>query len=268
MSSSASLKLHIEGSLAHRFPAVLSPAARTIHETAPTGIPAVDSLLQGGIPVGAITEIIGHPSSGRTSLALTFLAQLTASQRLCAWVDLHDSLDPEAAAAAGIALARLLWVRCSDHPANGRVASARRQHWDRLDQALRATDLLLQVGGFGALVLDLASAAPEYTSRIPAATWFRFRQAADRTRCSLLVLTQPAVSQSTGAPTSCTQSSAALLLDCDSTTSPTPTATLLASPQFRVSRRRERFAPASNGLRKPPTSTWQASPAWDSERRA
>jgi recombination protein RecA len=55
---------------------------------------------------------------------------------------------------------------------------------------LRATDLLLQNGGFGALVLDLGSTPAEAAWRIPQATWFRFRSACERTRASLLLLTQ------------------------------------------------------------------------------
>jgi hypothetical protein len=112
-------------------------------------------------------------------------------------VDANDSFDSESAAANGVALRQLLWVRCKDP---GKTAKP----WARLDQALRATDLLLQAGGFAAIVLDLGSTAPEHGARIPLATWFRFRQAADRTRCSLLVLAQEPLAQS----------SAAVVLEC------------------------------------------------------
>jgi recombination protein RecA len=62
--------------------------------------------------------------------------------------------------------------------------------WQALDQALRATDLLLHSGGFSVIVLDLGSVPPEFAWRIPLATWFRFRAACERTRVSLLLLTQ------------------------------------------------------------------------------
>jgi recombination protein RecA len=62
--------------------------------------------------------------------------------------------------------------------------------WQALDQALRSTDLLLQAGGFSAIVLDLGGTAPETAWRIPLATWFRFRAACERTRVSLVLLTQ------------------------------------------------------------------------------
>ena len=84
----------------------------------------VDELLEGGLPVGAITEIVGPESSGRTAVALSFVNQLTHAGKVCAWVDVSDALCPESAAAAGIDLAHLLWVRCGvpkrrrNHPPN------------------------------------------------------------------------------------------------------------------------------------------------------
>src|SRR5579863_10416038 len=63
-------------------------------------------------------------------------------------------------------------------------------------------DLLLQAGGFSAIVLDMAGIAPEHAARVPLATWFRYRAAVERTRASLLLLTQH----------SCAKSSAELLL--------------------------------------------------------
>jgi recombination protein RecA len=70
---------------------------------------------------------------------------------------------------------------------NTRIANS---PWHALDQALRATDLLLQSGGFSVIVLDLGSTPPESAWRIPLATWFRFRAACERTRVSLVLLTQ------------------------------------------------------------------------------
>lgn len=67
---------------------------------------------------------------------------------------------------------------------------SQKKPWDALDQALRTTDLLLQGGGFSVIVLDLGSTPAEMAWRIPLATWFRFRAACERTRVSLLLLTQ------------------------------------------------------------------------------
>ena len=88
-----------------------STLERPSPEMVPTGVPAIDALT-GGLPRGALTEIVGPASSGRTSLLLSLLAQATARQEACALVDASDAFDPESAVAAGIDLKRLLWVRC------------------------------------------------------------------------------------------------------------------------------------------------------------
>src|SRR5579863_6704092 len=114
MTAAATLRLQIEHALESRFPAALTPAPQTIREVASTGVEEADHLLEGGLPVGAISEITGPASSGRTNLVLAFLARRTAEERVCAWVDTSDTFDPESAAANGVHLRRLLWVRCSD----------------------------------------------------------------------------------------------------------------------------------------------------------
>ena len=165
MPSAAALRIEIERALERRFPAALTPVPQTISETATTGVPEVDALLDGGLPVGAISEVAGPQSSGRTGLALSFLAQQTRDERVCAWVDAGDAFDPESAAASGVNLKQLLWVRSRAAAApsaesgsrisSGWKAKTQAPVWTRLDQALRATDLLLQAGGFSAIVLDL-----------------------------------------------------------------------------------------------------------------
>jgi len=74
-------------------------------------------LLGGGFPRGSLVELCGRGSSGRTSLYLALLAQATGQQQACALVDVSDSLDPMSLAAAGVDLARLLWVRCGSDEA-------------------------------------------------------------------------------------------------------------------------------------------------------
>jgi hypothetical protein len=253
MPSATALRIEIEHALERRFPSALTPVPRTIRETAPTGIPPVDALLEGGFPVGAISEVTGTESSGRTSLVLSFLAGRTAEGRVCAWVDANDAFDAESAAASGVRLKQLLWVRCraGDTAAKGKP-------WARLDQALRATDLLLQAGGFAALVLDLGNTAPEHASRIPLATWFRFRQAADRTRCSLLVLGLDAFAQS----------SAAVVLECAPAEAEANSPTVLNGFSYQVKSGRQRLAPVLAGRRKAPASTWSASGAWQRVKHA
>ncbi|WP_433965114.1 ATPase domain-containing protein [Tunturiibacter gelidiferens] len=112
MPTAAALRLQIETSLARRIPSALTPAPRTIRPVAATGIRPVDELLEGGLPLGAITEIVGSECSGRTSFALSFIAQMTQAAKVCAWIDVSNALSPESAAAIGMDLDRLLWVRC------------------------------------------------------------------------------------------------------------------------------------------------------------
>jgi recombination protein RecA len=286
MPSAAALRLEIEHALKHRFPAALTPVPRTIHEFYETGIGAVDDLLGGGLPAGAISELTGPESSGRTSLALAFVAQRTAEARPCAWVDIDDALDPQSAAANGVRLRQLLWVRCQTREretrergnkpsrrgireqitANDNRSRERRSKpsqlswtrpdWTGLDQGLRATDLLLQAGGFAAIVLDLGDTAPEQVIRIPAATWFRYRQTAERTRCCLVVIGQRPYARST----------AGVVLECEPAQAAAAGGTVLRGFRFVVRRGRERFAPIEIGTRKPPMATWQASAAWDAEK--
>src|ERR1700734_1451850 len=102
MPTATALRLQIETALAHRIPSALTPRQRIIRPVAPTGVPEVDGLLEGGLPVGAITEMVGPESSGRTALALSFLASATRSGSVGAWIDVLNTLDPESAAAAGV----------------------------------------------------------------------------------------------------------------------------------------------------------------------
>lgn len=282
MLSAARIRHQIESDLADRIPSALTPMPQMPRSIAATGIQCVDELLDGGVPLGAITEVAGPECSGRTSFALSVLAGMTQASKVCAWIDVSDGLDPESAAAAGVELSRLLWVRCGlpdvsdivpssqpafvlpdkyfvpppikkglhgggfgSHPRNetrglsGAVSellrsavsrhteldsaqveetskqapslfvSQRRKKvhsstkpWARIDRALRVADLLLQGGGFSAIVLDMCSIAPEDVLRIPLSTWFRYRGAAERTQTSILLLTQHP----------CAKSSAELLL--------------------------------------------------------
>ncbi len=359
MRSASALRSQIEVVLADRIPAALTPAAKTVREVMPTGIAAMDALLDGGLPAGALTEMIGPECSGRTALALSFLAQITKAGSVCAWIDVSNALSPESAAASGIDLKRLLWVRCGvqseavgprsnshdtfmlpeeylaplavrkglhgggfgPHPRMevkglargitgllrveniaprcaepqrracpeqqqpaGPVGPAVARHskpnsfssrpakpwakppvkprtkpWTRIEQALRATDLLLQAGGFSAIVLDLGSIAPEHASRVPLATWFRYRAAAERSRASVLLLTQHA----------CSKSSAGLVLRLRAGQPLTGGSTVLAGLERHVEVSRQRFteAPAKVvPLRKPPKrvtgADWHSTTAW------
>ncbi|MGZ4861037.1 MAG: hypothetical protein ACXV8M_15865 [Candidatus Angelobacter sp.] len=204
----------------------ITPASRLDIRPAPemvsSGVPAIDALT-GGLPRGCLTEICGPASSGRTTLLLSALAAAARRGEFCVVVDASDALDPHSAAAASVDLDRLLWVRCGDDPPPkscnkqgcpiSRTSLARemghssqvafdfdrtrsRQSWHCLEQALRATDLLLESGGFGLIVLDLGDMPQQAARRIPLTTWFRFRRAIEHTPTILLAIEQHAIAGS------------------------------------------------------------------------
>jgi recombination protein RecA len=171
-SKTSALRLQVESSLAARVASPFQYRGRPVVETVPTGVPPID-LLTGGLPRGSLTEVYGPPCSGRTSLLVSALASRTAASEVCALVDARDAFDPHSAEAAGVRLEQLLWVRCRN-----------------VDQALRATDLLLQGGGFGMIALDLGDAPAHVVRYVPLQVWFRFRRAVEHTPTIFLVVEQ------------------------------------------------------------------------------
>jgi recombination protein RecA len=326
MPTASHLRAQIEATLAERIPSALTPMARVPYPVAPTGIPEIDLLLHGGFPVGALSEVVGPECSGRTSLALNFVAGMTQAGKVCAWVDVSDALHPESASAMGVELSRLLWVRCGSSPIAESLpqASVRALHkteksprakpglppgggghprmeakglsaavsdllnpaqisprgaealqksrpqgkkqnhdsqpaklpaaaiktapknksWARLEQALRVTDLLLQAGGFSCIVLDMGSLNAEYALRVPLATWFRFRAAAERLQSNVLLLTQHG----------CSRNSAGLVLRLEPGSVLAPDSTIFTGLEHRAQLARQRF-PQSPGKVFPMRST-------------
>src|SRR2546425_1290241 len=111
---SAILRARLESALGERISSPFTDVERRVLESVPTGIAPLDALT-GGLPRGAITEFFGPPSSGRTSAMISILAEATARDEVCALVDGNDAFDPKSAAAAGVELNRLLWVRSEEH---------------------------------------------------------------------------------------------------------------------------------------------------------
>ncbi len=337
MSSAAAIRFQIESALAQRIPSALTPAPRMIRPVSATGIAALDALLLGGLPVGAVSELVGPECSGRTSAALSFVARLTQEGKVCAWIDVSNALDPASAAAVGVDLDRLLWVRCgvthrsrerkghsfalpekylvsvpakkglhgggfgphSRSEANGlsqavgellapRCAEPQRRAakkletfvlthqtvsisgkrpvhpekpWSRIAEGLRATDLLLQGGGFSAIVLDMAGITAENALRVPLSHWHRYRVAAERTQSSVVLLMQH----------SCAKSSAELLLQFHAADALDEETTVFTGLRPRVEVVRQRFAPTNViPLRKGPqsvrTGCWQSRTTWAGRR--
>jgi recombination protein RecA len=136
-----------------------------------TGIAEIDSI-GGGVPRGCLTELVGPVSSGRTTVMLSLISQATRREEYCALVDATDAFDPVSASAAGADLSRLLWIRCGGDA----------------ERALKATDLLLQAGGFGLVVMDLGDVPRMTARRISMTSWFRLRKAVEHTPAAFVVL--------------------------------------------------------------------------------
>src|SRR5882757_3213984 len=129
--------------------------------------------------------------------------------------------------------------------------------WSRLEQALKATDLLLQAGGFAAIVLDMSDVLPHHIMRIPLATWYRFRLATEQARTALIFLSQ----------SPCASSCAALSLRCEpATTRPFSTngeTALFEGQQYTLVRERNRNEGSPFLFKKPPTRVeWRAKSLW------
>jgi hypothetical protein len=337
--TASAIRFRIETSLADKIPGALTPQPKMVRPVVETGIEDLDHLLGGGFPVGAVSELTGAECSGRTSVALSLVARLTCTDKVCAWIDVSNSFDPISAASFGVNLKRLLWVRCGvmeadktrtnqsfavpetyfaprsitkglhgggfgPHPrteikglskAVGDLLHSkpttsshslskhhlarsketpepnwtslsenirplrRRKQFDAIEQGLRSADLIFQMGGFSAIVLDLAGIEPGFVARIELSMWHRYRLAAERTQSSLLLLTQHP----------CAKSSSELQLRLLPAKDTRAESTIFTGMQTRIEVVRQRFTQPANNvapLRKPPQSAhsacWQNLTTW------
>jgi hypothetical protein len=117
---------------------------------------------------GKITEIVGPLSSGRTSLLVAALREVTVAGGAAALVDADATFDPVGAGRAGVVLARLLWVRCGG----------------RREATVGALDLLARCPGFALVALDAGETPP----RLSLAQAFRLRQAARRADVAVILV--------------------------------------------------------------------------------
>jgi hypothetical protein len=179
-------KAELEAEIVGRFGKALTLQKKAEAQTLSTGLATLDQFI-GGIPRGAVTEIFGRASSGRTSLLFSILAYATTHEEICAIVDTHDVFAPTVAAGAGINFDNLLWVRCGAN----------------LEHAFKATDLLLHAGGFGVVVLDLGEIEGKDARRIISSWWHRFKHTVENKPVTVVVL----------AAESCVRSCAALSLE-------------------------------------------------------
>jgi hypothetical protein len=180
MTSAAARKIALEELLRQRRLRPQGPPLRGERRRGPlsTGHAELDVRLFGGLPRGELSEAVGPASSGRTGLGLATAARVTGTGGLVAWVDPMDRLDPLSAAAAGVHLDRLLWLR-------GGAGVPR-----SLPDAVRAVATLVQSGLFDLVVLDLAGSPTADLQRLPGATWVRLQRALEEKDAALLLLAE------------------------------------------------------------------------------
>ena len=178
------------------------PAWERLDEAAvvPVDIAAIDRCLQGGVPRGHLSEIAGPSSSGRTTLLLHLLSGATRRGEIVALVDTLDRLDVASAAAAGIDLDRLLWIRGRPQgpglrPQTGSDSDASS---GLLDRALKALNLVLQAGGFGVVAIDLADVPGSALRQIPFTTWMRVQRVIEGSDTACLLITSEPLARSAG----------------------------------------------------------------------
>jgi hypothetical protein len=120
---------------------------------------------------------------------------------------------------------------------------------------------LLQAGGFAAIVLDMSDVLPQHARRIPLATWYRFRLAAEQARTALIFLTQ----------SPCASSCAALLLRCEPASimpfNSNGETSLFAGQRYTLIRERNRNEGSPSVLKKPSArADWHAETVWSQVR--
>jgi hypothetical protein len=173
------------------------------------GLPSLDAQLA-GVPRGQVSELVGPISSGRTSLAWTWLGAATRRGEAVALVDTFDRFDPVSGAACGIELSRLLWVRgqaitkttSTVDPAwlpGARAVEGPGTLLERtIDRSLKALNLVLQSGVCTGVVLDFADVPLAGIRRVPQTTWLRLQRIVEGTDVACLLLGPVPLARSAG----------------------------------------------------------------------
>jgi hypothetical protein len=162
--------------------AALPPLVQAPDRVIASGLPAVDGCLAGGLPRGQISELVGPASSGRTSLMCQLLASATRAGELVAVVDVFDRFDPASAAAAGVVLDRLLWVRSEGDQA--------------VVRSIKALNLVLSAGGFGLVLFDAGGVPPRALGQLPFTTWLRVQRVIEGSDTACVLLADVPVARS------------------------------------------------------------------------
>lgn len=152
---------------------------------AATGMPGIDVPLGGGLHRGQVSEIVGPRSAGRTTVLCRMCAAATARGDVVALVDTCDRFDPASAAAAGVDLSRVLWIR---------------ERGDAL-RALKALNLVVQAGGFGVVAFDLADVPAPVVRQFPHTTWMRIARVIEGSPTPVVLLGAEHIARSPGGAT-------------------------------------------------------------------
>jgi recombination protein RecA len=162
-----------------------APWAGAARDVAPTGIAQLDEALGGGVARGHLSEIVGSRSSGRTSVLCRMLAAAAGRGEAAVLVDTCDRFDPASAAAAGVDLSKLLWIRdTGDAP-----------------RALKAMNLVLQAGGFGVVAFDLADVHAMALRQFPYTTWMRIARVIEGSQTAAVIVGAERLARSPGGVT-------------------------------------------------------------------
>jgi len=153
--------------LAERFPHLpATPATRLA-----TGLPFLDQAIGGGLPRGAITEVISpRKSAGSASFIHALINVAYRNNYFMALIDCRDSFDP--CGLNNASLRHLLWVRCL-----------------KGSEGIKAADLLLRDANFPLVIIDLMLNSPAELHKIPQTNWYRLQRLVEVLPTACLVVT-------------------------------------------------------------------------------
>ena len=179
----------------------LTPEPSQARWLVPTGMAELDARLEGGVPRGHFSEVVGPRSSGRLSILVSALAAATVRGEAVALIDPLDMFDP-VSASASIDFQRMLWVR-GDAPSSARMSLSCEYGTlqKSLDRAVKALNIVLQAGGFGLVVLDVGEVAAQTIKRLPYTTWLRLHRVIEGRETACVVIASEPITRSAGGVT-------------------------------------------------------------------
>ena len=173
--------------------------AHKLDHTLTSRLPPVPEEGPAGLPRGQISGIVGSRSPWRQTVLVSRLAAATGRGELVALVDPLDMFDPVSAAAHGVELSRMLWVRgCAGGPDRVSLPREAGEAGVQVERAVKALNLILQASGFGLVALDLGEIPLPVLGRVPFATWRRLHRVIEGGETACVVVTAVPVARSVG----------------------------------------------------------------------